>query len=215
MFRFQLLLALLSFAVAASAGESFRALEWSDLMTLEDRQKMAALPEIEHLGEEVLLTPGEANINSLDYVNSLDDDSSLESDNPLDVQQGLIGGLLSGQAPDAKQQWREVLTATATVSELNNQKVRIAGFIVPLEFDDNMIVTEFFLVPYFGACIHVPPPPPNQLIFVTMEKGIELDAIYDPFWVSGTLATQGKLNDTGYAAYSMAAEKVDDYSESE
>ncbi|MDM3871333.1 DUF3299 domain-containing protein [Porticoccus sp. W117] len=190
----------------------YRTLEWTDLMTPEDRQKMAALPEIEHLGEEIMLEPGQM---SLDLSQFLDQGSgnpldSGGSSNPLDMGDAMSG---FGTQPNAQQQWREVLTATATVAELNNQKVRIAGFIVPLEFDDNMVVTEFFLVPYFGACIHVPPPPPNQLVYVTMEKGIELEAIYDPFWVSGILTTEGKMNDTGFAAYSMAAQRVDDYSE--
>lgn len=214
MYRSLLMAALLLAAGFAGAKDTYRTLEWNDLMTPEDRQKMASLPEIEHLGEEVLLAPGEGNINSLDYVGALDKEADPESGNPLDTQDGLEG-LLNGRVPDAQQQWREVLTATATVAELNNQKVRIAGFIVPLEFDDNMVITEFFLVPYFGACIHVPPPPPNQLIFVTMKNGIELDAIFDPFWVSGTLTTKGKINDTGYAAYTLAAERVEPYSEPE
>ncbi|MGS2723676.1 DUF3299 domain-containing protein [Porticoccus sp. GXU_MW_L64] len=190
------------FSTAAWAAE-YRTLEWTDLMTLEDRQKMAALPEVEHLGEEILLEPGQMSLDLSQFLGQ-------PSDNPLDMGDAMSG---FGSKPDAQQQWREVLTATTTVAALNNQQVRIAGFIVPLEFDDNMVVTEFFLVPYFGACIHVPPPPPNQLVYVTMDKGIELEAIYDPFWVSGRLTTEGKMNDTGFAAYSMAADRVDDYSE--
>lgn len=206
---FLLFTALVSTAVWA---EQYHTLDWMDLMTPEDRQKMAALPEIEHLGEEIMLEPGQM---SLDLSQFLGEDSI----NPLDAGSsasslGSANSILDmGDGADAQKQWREVLTATATVAELNNQKVRIGGYIVPLEFDDDMVVTEFFLVPYFGACIHVPPPPPNQLVYVTMEKGIELEAIYDPFWVSGTLTTEGRMNDTGFAAYSMRADSVGEYSD--
>ncbi len=54
-------------------------------------------------------------------------------------------------------------------NELNGSKVKIPGFVIPLEGDDKA-VTEFLLVPYFGACIHVPPPPPNQIIYVKFKK---------------------------------------------
>ncbi|MEM6576141.1 MAG: DUF3299 domain-containing protein, partial [Pseudomonadota bacterium] len=50
----------------------------------------------------------------------------------------------------------------ALVPELDKQKVKLPGFVVPLESDEVGMMSEFFLVPYFGACIHVPPPPPNQ-----------------------------------------------------
>ncbi len=56
------------------------------------------------------------------------------------------------------------------VRELDGQRVKIPGFVVPLESDEGGKMTEFFLVPYFGACIHVPPPPPNQIVYVTLEK---------------------------------------------
>ena len=208
----RLFFTLILFAASVAWAADYRTLEWTELMTPEDRQKVAALPEIEHLGEEIMLEPGQM---SLDLSQFLGQESagpldSGASSNPLDGGSSSLG---LGAETDVDQQWREVLTATATVADLNNQKVRIAGFIVPLEFDDDLVVTEFFLVPYFGACIHVPPPPPNQLVYVTMEKGIELDAIYDPFLVSGTLTTEGKMNDTGFAAYSMVGERVEDYAE--
>ena len=53
--------------------------------------------------------------------------------------------------------------------DLNDKDVRIPGFIVPLEYKESEIVTRFLLVPYFGACIHEPPPPPNQTIYVVYE----------------------------------------------
>jgi len=58
------------------------------------------------------------------------------------------------------------------VQELNNVEVKLPGYIVPLDLDEDYRVNEFLLVPYFGACIHVPPPPPNQIIYVKAELGI-------------------------------------------
>lgn len=55
------------------------------------------------------------------------------------------------------------------VEELDGEYVKITGFIVPLEFDIEY-VNEFLLAPYMGACIHVPPPPANQIILVKSEK---------------------------------------------
>ncbi|MFP3457944.1 DUF3299 domain-containing protein, partial [Psychrobacter sp. SIMBA_152] len=68
------------------------------------------------------------------------------------------------------------------VEALDGKKVRIPGYVVQLEGDaDN--VTEFLLVPYFGACIHVPPPPPNQIIHVEYAEGVPYENTYDAVWI--------------------------------
>ncbi len=59
----------------------------------------------------------------------------------------------------------------AVNTKLSETKVKIPGFVVPLVVNDNGVVSEFFLVPYFGACIHVPPPPPNQIVYVKLAGG--------------------------------------------
>jgi hypothetical protein len=82
---------------------------------------------------------------------------------------------------------------------------------VPVEYDADQNVTAFFLVPYFGACIHVPPPPPNQIIFVTNKQKIKGDMIYSPFWISGTLTTETMSHDLAKSAYSMKADKIEEY----
>jgi len=97
--------------------------------------------------------------------------------------------------------------------ELDKTPIRIPGFVVPLVATDDQTITEFFLVPYFGACIHVPPPPPNQIIHVTFEPGFQLDALYNPFWVEGVLRTQSVSNDVADASYAMRAEAIRPYEE--
>jgi hypothetical protein len=66
-------------------------------------------------------------------------------------------------------------------------------------------------VPYFGACIHVPPPPPNQIVYVTSDKGIALDSIYEAYWITGVLKLENRSTRLGAAAYSVKAEKVEIY----
>lgn len=95
--------------------------------------------------------------------------------------------------------------------ELEGKVVKIPGFIVPLDVAKDGTVSEFFLVPYFGACIHVPPPPPNQIVYVTIQKGIALDSIYEAYWITGTMRMQNKSTRLGAAAYSLAADKVEIY----
>jgi uncharacterized protein len=103
-------------------------------------------------------------------------------------------------------------SANAPVNtELDGKVVKIPGFIVPLDVAKDGTVSEFFLVPYFGACIHVPPPPPNQIVYVTSQKGIALDSIYEAYWITGTMKMQNKSTRLGAAAYSLSADKVEIY----
>lgn len=95
------------------------------------------------------------------------------------------------------------------VEELNGQQIRIPGYIVPLDLQNGK-VTEFLLVPYFGACIHSPPPPPNQTVYVTSKEPIEFS--WDPFWLEGTLTTEKAESDMANAAYRLALSKIDPYS---
>ena len=64
--------------------------------------------------------------------------------------------------------------------------VRLPGYVLPLESEGNK-VTEFLLVPFVGACIHTPPPPPNQIVHVRSQDGIEINGIYEAVWVTGQM----------------------------
>jgi hypothetical protein len=113
---------------------------------------------------------------------------------------------LGEAGPAAKQ------TVTFEVNkELDGASVKLPGFIVPLDVGKDGRVSEFFLVPYFGACIHVPPPPPNQIVHVTAPQGIALDSIYEAYWVTGRMKIQDKSTRLGAAAYALTADKVEIY----
>lgn len=101
-----------------------------------------------------------------------------------------------------------VMYSRKTVAAMNGRTIRIGGYPVPLESDAKGRSTLFFLVPYPGACIHVPPPPPNQLILVRYPKGIALEDIYAPIWVSGALKVEAVSNDLADAAYALDASAV-------
>lgn len=97
-------------------------------------------------------------------------------------------------------------------SELNGSEVKIPGFVIPLEGDEEKI-TEFLLVPYFGACIHVPPPPPNQIIYVKFPKGAPIQQLWDVIYVIGTLKTETmnhELAETGYILEGSTITEYDD-----
>ena len=72
---------------------------------------------------------------------------------------------------------------------LNEQLVRLAGYVLPLEMD-GLKITEFLLVPYVGACIHEPVPPANQIVLVTFAQGIEVNGQFTPVWVQGKMSTE-------------------------
>ena len=165
-----------------SATDEFQTLEWPDLIP----------PKI----LEILMNPPS-------YLDDIEDGSAEDQ----------IGSGLKGSDPsDTEDAYQQALVSTEINSELNGAMVRIPGFIVPLEFDDEQTVTQFFLVPYFGACLHMPPPPPNQIILVNSPQGVQLSALYDPFWVKGELRTTFQENDMATSAYSMVMLDLEPYS---
>ncbi|WP_228151204.1 DUF3299 domain-containing protein [Tamilnaduibacter salinus] len=98
-------------------------------------------------------------------------------------------------------------------TELDQTPIRIPGFVVPLTASPDQTITEFFLVPYYGACIHVPPPPPNQIIHVTYDDGFQIEALYNPIWIEGVLRTESMSNDVAEASYAVTAESIEPYEE--
>ena len=95
--------------------------------------------------------------------------------------------------------------------DLNEKEVRIPGFIVPVDFDQQQIITRFLLVPYFGACIHEPPPPPNQTIYAEFEPGYELDTIWEPFWIEGTIFVSRVEENLATASYTLIANSIEPF----
>ena len=98
-----------------------------------------------------------------------------------------------------------------TVDDLDGEHVRIPGYVVPFTFDSSQKWDEFLFVPYMGACIHTPPPPPNQIILIRSDPATRVEDIWAPYWVEGTLSTEKTENDLGDTAYTMSMMRLDPY----
>jgi uncharacterized protein len=100
---------------------------------------------------------------------------------------------------------------SAALKSLDGKRVRVPGFMVPLE-DGADGVDEFLLVPYFGACIHTPPPPPNQMVYIKMDRGrrVKID-IWNPVWVEGTLKIQEVDSPYGAVGFELTGLTVSPY----
>ena len=153
-----------------------------------------------------LLPPADlaALINPPEYLNEIDDGS---------LEDKISNGLEQALSLAADDRYQQALVSTKVVQEFDGKHVRVPGFIVPLTYDSEQRVKTFFLVPYFGACIHIPPPPPNQIIYGKYEKGSAVADIYDAYWVTGVLHTTLTENDTAASAYSLTVIDVSLYEE--
>jgi hypothetical protein len=160
-------------AAANSTELQFSTIEWTDLIPAKILQILENPPQ---------------------YVTDMEDGSA------QDQISSQISNSIAAASDDPYQQ---ALVSTEVRAEMDGARVRLPGFIVPVEFDEEQIITQFFLVPYFGACLHMPPPPPNQIVLVDYPQGIELQELYTPFWISGEISTTVIENDMATSAYSM------------
>ncbi|UTF61828.1 DUF3299 domain-containing protein [Gilvimarinus sp. DA14] len=167
----------------AAAAQDYQTIEWPDLMPEEDLQALMNRPE---------------------WIDEVPEGGAADQMPPT-------GDGIAGLPEDDP--YSRALRSAKTIPEFDNKNIRIPGFVVPLRFGDDQRITEFLLVPFFGACIHLPPPPPNQVIYAKFKKGIVLDALYDPFWVSGHLTIELVETDLSQAAYQMRVDEMELYSE--
>jgi hypothetical protein len=108
-------------------------------------------------------------------------------------------------AEDLRKAWE----AAPVVESLNNKTVKLSGFLVSLEADGKT-VSEFLLVPFFGACLHVPPPPSNQIVLVRATRTpIKLGPMFQHVSVTGRLRTEPARHELASASYLIEATKVD------
>ena len=123
---------------------------------------------------------------------------------PLHDMSQLSDALSAESAPAARQQAPEA----PVVKDLDGQQIKLPGYIVPLEVSEEGRTTEFLLVPYYGACIHVPPPPANQIVHIFSEMGVRIEDLYQPYWIEGKLQVRASRSELADAGYQMEAEKI-------
>jgi hypothetical protein len=120
--------------------------------------------------------------------------------------------LLSIQASTDKA-YSEAMISTNAVDSFDKQAVSIAGFVVPIDYFEAQNVQSLFLVPYFGACLHFPPPPPNQIIFSQLEHGFDELDITKAYLLKGVLR-RGLFEDPlGTSAYMLDVVSIEAYYE--
>lgn len=168
---------------AIAQDKQYRSVEWPELMPKDDL--------------ETLLNPP-------DSIYEIQDGSKQDN---LDAAEKIE------DKDEAMEKYFAALKSLKVVKEFHNQAVKIPGFIVPLEADENNLVTEFFIVPYFGACLHLPPPPPNQIIYAQVTKGFELESLHYPFWFEGDLLVSTNEHALGSSAYQLKIDELYPYEE--
>lgn len=146
----------------------------------------------------------DALLNPPDYLDTIDEGSAGDQ---------IPGELANSEKTGKESRYQQALSSTRIKPEYDRQQVRIPGFVVPLEFDEAQRITRFLLVPYFGACIHLPPPPPNQVIYADFPQGVKVEFLYDPFHVEGELRTLPTDTEQGAAAYRMEVGRIYPYEE--
>jgi hypothetical protein len=154
-------------------------------------QSLTAAPPAEEIDWDALIP---ADYNPAAILNQFGDIDELADDDPR--MEKIMAEL------------REAWDKAPVVEALDGRRVKIPGFVVPLE-GDGVKLSEFLLVPYYGACIHVPPPPNNQVIYVQVpEADAEIRRAFDTVWVIGTLSAKPFSSDLAEAGYQMQAEQV-------
>ncbi len=121
------------------------------------------------------------------------------------------GSLTDGdpRADEAYARLKKTWDAAPPTKTYIGKPIRIAGYVVPLDAE-RMQSSEFLLVPYFGACIHSPPPPANQIILIKPPKGSRLRTM-DAIWVEGILAEGKTSSEVGTSTYILTADKITPY----
>ncbi len=134
---------------------------------------------------------------------------------PLKQFKDMNFGVLNDADPRAAamlKKMRETWDNAPTNNAMDGKPIRIPGYVVPLE-EGKSGMTEFLLVPYFGACIHSPPPPSNQIIHVRPREAAKGVKSMDAVWISGTLKTLRSDTFMGASGYRLEAVAIEIYSD--
>lgn len=116
------------------------------------------------------------------------------------------------KAQEALEKMRKAWNDAPINPVYTGKKVRIPGFAIPIEQSEKG-VDELLLVPYFGACIHTPPPPANQIIHVKLDQPQPAVGAMQAYWVWGELTASKFSSELGDAAYLLTASGIQPYDE--
>ena len=134
-------------------------------------------------------------------------------ENPFDKLSPEELNNLTDDSPEAARLMMEMqamLASSPVVEDFTGERVKLPGFPVPLEGNPER-TTELLLVPYFGACIHTPPPPANQIVYVKSSEGLTITDMWQPVWIIGKLSARQFSSALGDAGYTLEAEGMEIY----
>lgn len=172
----------LVFATAIfAANPTYNEIEWTQLIPEDDLQAL---------------------LNPPDFMLNIQDGSAEDNLETLAEK--------TGNDEQAKR-FNEALKSERINPDFEGQAVRIPGFVVPLKTNEERQVISFFVVPYFGACLHLPPPPPNQMLYGEWREGLTVDELSTPLWFEGKLQIETQSNELGTAAYRINVENIEIY----
>ena len=120
--------------------------------------------------------------------------------------------IAEGELDEENDYWRPIFDENSTKLNpaLANAYIKMPGFIIPIDISGDG-VTSFILVPYVGACIHVPPPPPNQLVFVSTKVPWPSERLWEAVWVTGTMQNKVQYTEVADTGYELEADRIEIY----
>ncbi|MDD9156635.1 DUF3299 domain-containing protein [Aliivibrio sp. S4TY2] len=203
-----IILTVFSFSISAKMQQ----VKWQDLKPSVSEETVQ-LPEVTEEQKQLLA--------SVLYLQQQDDEASKkELDNIILVLESQ--GLDASKTLQIREKYMaiEKLKAESLNTEISGNKVRMPGFIVPIEFEGIKAI-DFLLVPYAGACIHLPPPPANQIVRLSYPEGFEVENVQYPVWVEGIIQADKQTDDVYLVdgetqltmGYSMKGLKIERYYE--
>ena len=207
--------------VSSAMASPVRTLVWEDLVPKFAKELKSPFAELEldrQLELETILwarSLTEEERAADDVKAGLDDAAQYEREfvtNGIDIDKKMLEYVA----------WQEAVEERGKqiVPDLDGKSVKLAGYLLPLEFSETG-QTEFLLVPYVGACIHAPVPPPNQIVFVETSQSFKSEQLFTAVWVTGTLRTQVSSKALSFVdgtadiplGYTLTRSQVEIYSE--
>jgi hypothetical protein len=188
-----LYVAFVAFIASTALAADPRNIGWEDLLP-EERPYHDPFAELDYTQINDLVKLYRIEILQADTANTEKRAEAVEIRERL-VSQELDPDWLFDQRKIVMNQRR--LAASEPNPDLLGKTVRLPGYLLPLDIVDQKAV-EFLLVPTVGACIHTPPPPANQMVFVRYSQGFEVDELYKPVWISGEMRAQSRTQELSY-----------------
>lgn len=211
----------IAFAVSAATPAPVQKLVWEDLLPKFENELVDPLASLELYRR--------LEVETIVWAKSLSEQQRADDDYKAGVEDAELyeremreQGIDTDKLIREYKVWQRETDARAQQvnASLNEKPVKLAGYLLPLQFSETG-ETEFLLVPYVGACIHAPVPPPNQIVFVETKQSFKTEDLYTPVWVSGTMRTKLSSKALSFVdgsadipvGYTLAASTVEIYKE--